>query len=273
MRIKPLPQKIIYDKNPLAEVVCQVRFDPLPIGDAVMTSFNAKLASMGYLVSTFEQVATFQFAASLNGESAHMDAPQPVPVRVYHQSSPDGVWRVSHSVDFVALTCTRYSTWGEFEDKFRQILMIYTGSVGVGNSTRIGLRYRDIVDRQNLEIEGMAWAELIQPFVLGPLAAYDMVDGAIPEEDIVSYSFQSNIRLDDCGLLFQGGLIRSIDGSKVAFVIDSDFYVDGDAAVGCMADESRLECVLTALHKNASALFAHSIKGSLKNALCPRSPE
>lgn len=272
MRIKPT-ERVIFQNNPLAEVVCQIRFDPLPIDEAMMLQFNTASAAMGFPVSSFEQVAQVQFGFSINGEGAKATQQHLTPLRVYHQSSTNGEWRVSHCVDFVALTCTRYSTWQEFEANLLKVLDCYREKVGVGNSIRVGLRYRDIVDRQNLGIDGTAWSELLQPFLLGPLAAHEISDQAIPEEDVMSFSFQSNIRLEDCKLLFQGGLVQSIEGSKTAFMIDSDFYIEGDEAVGCMAEPELLRRALNALHKNAGALFAHSMKRKLRNALKPHSPD
>lgn len=266
MRIAPY-ERVVYDHNPLAEVLCQVRFDRMDLEEQSCAGFHRAVVESGYPVVWTEEGA--EITVHFGGAEAS-EVRRESPARVHHFASEDHALRISHSSEFVALTCTRYVSWADYKPRMLHAMSLLSTHLGVGKPVRVGLRYKDVVEREPIGITGTPWRELLSPFVLGPLGANDLcAGGTVPEGDVMSFAFQSNIRLDDCCLLLQGGLLTSVDGSRTAYLVDSDFYVEGEAAVGA-AEPEALDELLERLHVNAGALFRRTITGRLHDALRPK---
>lgn len=138
------------------------------------------------------------------------------------------------------------------------------------NTTRLGLRYRDVIEREPLNLAGTPWHELIRPFLLGPLSPVALNDLAPPEEDVGSFISQATLRLNDCSLLLQGSLLTSVDGDTRAFLIDGDFFCEGNVDGDILSNKTNLAASLELLHNNAGVLFRRCITEKLHNALGPR---
>lgn len=267
MRIAP-SERVLYENNPLAEVVCQVRFERLTLEDDVIASFGSALTQSSYPNAYAEDTAQIAVLVSTGGGG---EVRREAPPRVYHFASSDHTWRVSLSAEFIALTCKKYISWGDFKPRMLQASRLAGEMLGAPECVRVGLRYKDVVEREPVGLAGTPWRDLFAPFVLGPLGATELAaEGAVPEGDISSFVFQSNIRLDDCKLLLQGGLLTSVEGNRQAFLIDSDFYLDGDVPSHCLSDPPLLDSTLERLHTNAGALFGKTISRTLHAALRPR---
>lgn len=269
MRILP-SERVIFENNPLAEVVCQVRIEPLPAYKESVTVFNKKLESIGYPVTHCEEVNTLLVQVDPDNMQGRAPQQEVEPIRVYHATTADGVWRISHSIDFIAVTCMKYIEWEFFNARLVEAVDLFNREFGSGDVARIGLRYRDIIDREKLGLDDCEWKDLLHPFVLGPFAAQNLCSDGVPEKDVASFFFQSNLLLDDCSLLFQGGLARPIDSQKTVFVIDADFYLESEDISDCMTDVHRLNEALNRLHSSAGNLFLKTIKEKLYHALSPR---
>lgn len=268
MRIKPLTNRVTYQKNPLAEVVCQVRFDQVPLGADHLASLGAELTRQGYPLLLQEEVATVSLQFGTHGVKQEKgESPQ----RFHHFVSKDRFWKVSLTNDFLALTCLKYQTWEGFRDRLVSIIEAARPLLGTSNSGRIGLRYRDIIDRERLGLQGRPWIELLSGFVLGPMGAVEITESGelSPEADVENLAFQTILSLDDCKVLLQGGLIHAIDSSHKAFMIDTDFFCEGDDTQSCLKSREELHLVLERLHKNAGALFRTIIREPLHDALQP----
>jgi len=268
MRIAP-SERVVYEHNPLAEVLCQVRFERATASDDAFTKFHLALADSEYQKSWVEDTAEISVHV---GGGPGSDVRKEAPTRIFHFESADQVWRVSHSADFISLTCMKYVGWSEFKPRMAKVVSLLASTMGTRPSIRVGLRYKDVVEREPIGMQDTPWRDLLAPFVLGPLAAIDLAaEGAVPEADVLTYVFQSNIRLDDCKLLLQGGLLTSIDGGRRAFLVDSDFYLDDGVSADCVSDQTQLELTLERLHANAGALFSRTISRTLHAALSPKS--
>jgi uncharacterized protein (TIGR04255 family) len=262
-------ERVLYAHNPLAEVVCQLRFGPVGLLDSnEPESFQAELSGSLYPTRTTEQPIgiTFQFADS--GQVAPMPPPPP---RLYHYSSQDDSWRITVCSQFVALTCKRYESWDEFLPRMQDIVAIVAKCYPEASPTRLGLRYKDVIERDPLELDGVPWSQLVQPFLLGPFAP-----GALSEEGhsddngIANLLLQSIIKLDDCMLLLQSSLLWTPDRQRNAFLIDADFFTEHDDCERMLEETDTFRNTLDKLHNNAGALFRRCITEKLHHALGPR---
>lgn len=267
MKIAP-SEHVIYERNPLAEVVCQVRFSSAPeLGAEVTEDVREELRKQGYTEESAEQVLNFKLSPAV---SPGQQLPPSI-TKIFHFAAPDGAWRFTYCSDFMALTCSRYSGWSEFLPRMLNGIAPLIRKFPALSVSRLGLRYKDVIEREPLGLEGTPWPELIQPFLLGPLMPNAFSDGGrMDEGDLTSFLSQAVLQLEDCKLLLQSSLLSADVGNRRAFLIDADFFDENNFGERFLADESSLKSRLESLHTNAGALFRRGITEKLHVALQPR---
>lgn len=269
MRIEPY-KRVVYKHNPLAEVICQIRFAKVAsLSAEEEAGLSTELAAMGYAVPSNEIfLAAPKIVVAPGGDPQADVVLQQTKVR--HFSSSDGAWRVSVSSEFVALTCLKYESWGTFLPRLLSAERLLNNMRPDALPTRIGLRYKDLVEREPLSLGQTPWHELISSFLLGPLMPDALAVGqTVTGNEVGSLLAQALLRVDDCMLLLQSSLLRSNDDSREAFLIDSDFFHEGGLSSDLLSDESALRTKLDGLHAHAGALFRRCITERLHDALRP----
>lgn len=270
MRIKPLSQRVIYENNPLAEVVCQVRFAPVDLNGGVAAAFGTALDREAFPIYRSEDVSTVEVRFDQQDlKSTTSQTTQ----KIHHYISKDRNWKVALTNDFVALTCLKYERWEKFSESLYKIINLVAAILPGIEVSRIGLRYRDIIDRERIGLSGVPWRDLISNFLIGPFATNDLLESGefMNEGDIQSSAFQTILNLEECKVLLQGGLIFSSEGQRQAFMIDTDFFHAAPEIKGCMSDFDLFSAELEKLHKNAGSMFAALIRERLHDALKPKS--
>jgi len=270
MRIEPY-ERVEYQNNPLAEVVCQLRFEKLAdFSDAEKTAIRAEFSGLGY--TNHREEATFAISLQIGPDRILSNNPvAPQQVRIQHFESADTFWRASISSNFIALTCTKYTRWNDFLPRLLIAARTFLSRHSEAVPLRLGLRYRDVIEREALGLEGVPWHSLIQPFLLGPLAPNALAESETArEEEVSNFLSQSLLRLDNATVLLQSSLLLSADGKRRAFLIDADFFNEGDLEHDLLLNSEVLASRLEVLHARAGALFRRGITQELHNALRPR---
>lgn len=270
MRIEAF-ERVEYEHNPLSEVVCQVAFERLEsLDDDVVKALRPTFAAMGYL-ETQQIGMTVGLPAGIVVAGSGGQPQIVQQVRVDHFATADGTWKVSVSPHFIAMTCLKYSRWTDFLLRMLAAARAFSDHCPTVSPVRLGLRYKDVIEREALGIAGTPWHELIEPFLLGPMAPNALADGQTPSEDeIDNFVSQSVLKLDNSMAFLQSSLLRSTDGARRAFMIDADFYNDAELEPNLLVKSDLLEARLHALHENAGAIFHRGITKVLHNALRPR---
>jgi uncharacterized protein (TIGR04255 family) len=166
------------------------------------------------------------------------------------------------------LSCFSYQSWDVFYPKFLSLAKCFFANRTEVQPTRLGLRYKDLIEREPLGLDGCAWHELIAPFLLGPLAPNSLADEQVADEsDVINFLAQSQFKLDDAMLLLQSSLLATADNERRAFLIDADFYHEGSIQQEVLNDSDLLLKQLESLHSNAGALFRRGITERLHDAL------
>lgn len=271
MRIKSSP-RVIYDHNPLVEVVCQARFDRnLQLQAGVPHEFQARIRETYPRLRT-EQLASIQI---ISGPSAE-PLTEPVTGRqssvstIYHFSSEDQERTISVSADFLSFGCTKYVRWENFKAEFISALNAFTDIYPHPVIQRLGLRYKDLIERESIGLTGVEWSELLSPIVAGVFSADNFFDQPLttPDERSIRQTSQSVLMLEECGLLLQSALMSSFgEAPTYAFLIDTDFFHEHPQHSVALEKTSES---LEILHKNADAIFRACIKDRLHHALGPR---
>lgn len=263
----PFPEspRVIYEENPLVEVVCQVRFPPILRVDVELpAAFQDRIRSeypvlkdrsneaLGLPPQTPTIVANL--VRSMNKQRTQS---------AYDFISADGAWTVSLTREFLALSTTSYRRWEKFKARldspFRALLKEYSPAW----FSRVGLRYQNVVRRSALGLATEPWSALLQPQLTGILSAGNM------HAEVVESMTQTVIQFPGGtgNVNLRHGLIPTGENEEICYLIDNDFFAD---------NQTRAEDVYTKLdffNQQSGSFFRWCIADRLHNAMGPKSLE
>ncbi len=263
MRFPETP-RVIFENNPLNEVICQLRYPPiLKIEAEDPAAFQERIRREYPL-----------FSEERSPQLAGTDLPPSMAKLIADQfggsgsrkkcdfQSEDGNWIVGLARDFIALSASKYEAWeifkGHFRGPFDALVEVYSPSF----FSRVGLRYQDVIRRSALGLEGTPWAELLKPPFAGELADPEIWDG------IDQAKRQLRIVLPNgAGFVQLRHGLTGIEGSdEQCFVIDMDFFTEERTEVGDALAK------LDSFNRLSGSLFRHCITPRLIDAMAPQSP-
>ncbi|RWM21770.1 MAG: TIGR04255 family protein [Mesorhizobium sp.] len=254
MRIPP-SDRVVFGANPLAEVLCQLKFPRLlEIDQEVPLEFHRSIRKH------FAEIIT-RSSVELMIDPQSGGPPTQLMRPMYDFIDSDRNRRITLSSDFVALTFGRYEDWGQFRASAILMLGALRNAYEVSQLTRAGLRYRNIIDRVNLGLEGVSWNELIRPEVLGLAAA-----GIFDESDLQELSSSYFGNSDGAMFRINVGLVKRAESDVTGFMIDTDLAKSGKLGV---TDHACIE-ILDRFNSEAGNIFRWCIKDRLRAALKPR---
>jgi len=257
----PEAKRVVYHKNPLDRVICQLRFPPILKID---TELPAK----------FQESIGNDFPEFREKEEAILPLPQieqweipwdtlrnimPTKIKNYEFVSEDKLWHVNLTRTFVALTSLKYERREQFQQKLKIPLKALVEIYKPAYFSRIGLRYVDIIKRSLLNLGNVNWDKLLKPYILGLLGSNEVCS------NIKSFEAKYEIQLAD-----NGGIARVITGlvdweekSEKCFMIDTDFFITERTEIGDAVGK------LDSFHIRASRLIQWLITERLHKAMEP----
>jgi len=250
--------RVLYNKNPLEEVICQVRFPPiLRIASELPAAFQERIRQQYPL---FQEGRTIEQELPLPAELGKRLGLEIGSVVVYEFASADGAQTVALSRDALALTSRRYERWESFWMQLATPLQALQEEYAPAFFTRVGLRYINVVRRGALGLSGVSWSQLIKPYLVGVLALPEMEPHV--EQDLQ----QSLIRLQGARgqVRINNGLARDAVGSEEPYIIDSDFFIDERTETKDAGD------TLAGFNRKAGNLFRWCIEDRLHEAMEPQ---
>jgi uncharacterized protein (TIGR04255 family) len=255
----PRSPRVVYRKNPLNEVICQLRFPPiLKIISSEPAAFQEEIrGEYPFYRRDDEPGIPPDMATVLRRLRVAVSSPR-VTHRFLNQEE-DATATVSLTADFVALSTTAYTRWEEFR---REILRVKEALETIylpAPYTRIGLRYQNVISRNALALEDYTWGDLINPEMLGLLGSPELA------QRVHATTTEAEVRLDEvvgAVVKLRHGLGETEDGEDV-YLIDADFSTterrESDDVIRC----------LDVFHRTAGNLFRWSIRERLHEALDP----
>lgn len=265
VRYKAMPfpesERVIYNKNPLAEVICQLRFPTiLRIGTGDVADFQERIRQDYPLYEAREPSIEFpelpqQFARL----AANLQIPKTAQLITHRFSTADGGRSISLSQDFVALVESQYAHWESFREEMQKAETALREVYKPAFYSRIGLRYRDVISRNTLGIAGAKWKSLLKEHIVGVLGAEDICD------QVQSLETVAVVGLPDLAggrVRIAHGLVEAVDKEQ-CYYIDSDYWMNGS----CNPDESFR--TLDKFNRVAGRLFRWAITTELHNAMEP----
>ena len=237
-------ERCIYGNNPLAEVICQLRFPEI-------------------LTIETELPAQFQEAIR-DAFPRYIPRKEGLPGKQtnnYSFISTDGAWRVNLTSKFISLSASRYTCWEDFARMLDKPLAAFIQTYKPAFFERVGLRYVNFISRQKLDLEGTPFKELISPCYLGILSEEDVVETATARCTVdVDTALRGGCRCKlhaGPGKVKQGGK----DDPEVKFILDIDLYMPGNIPVNLSAG------ALQTLHGQSYGVFRGAITDTLHNAM------
>src|SRR3989442_14073067 len=151
--IFPDASRVLYERNTLQTVVCQLRFPQiLRIEADEPVAFQERIRAEYPILNTRAQL---DLAAALPEEIAKLvNASLPLPIRqgrAYDFASPDEKWKATLAGTFIALTATRaYERWEGFKTRLTPLVNAVIEIYQPAFFSRIGLRYQNAIQRSAL---------------------------------------------------------------------------------------------------------------------------
>jgi uncharacterized protein (TIGR04255 family) len=218
----PHAERVHYRKNPLRQVICQLRFPAiLKIDAEIPAAFQERIRAQFPTHREIRRPAidiplpaavTKMFADQLNAFSTP----------VTHQfESEDKRWSVSLCNAFIGLTDRKYTTWENFNEKLSSPLSALIAEYRPAYFTRVGLRYQNVIRRSEFGLNGVGWDQLLKPHISGELSSLDVA------QEIQQAVRQVVMTLEFGKVQIQHGLaLEPNQPGEQCFAIDADLYRD-----------------------------------------------
>lgn len=255
-------ERVIYEKNQLVEVICQLRFptilaigakEPVEFQEAIRQTFPRYQLRQDVLPPKMVQVP---------GQPPRLEQQKPI---ANHQfMTADGKYRINLSQNFISLTCGEYVCWEDFARMMDKPLANFIKIYAPAYFERVGLRYLNAISRQGLGLEDTPWNELLEPAYLGLLSKED-----IPERAFTRCSQDVEMAVGGgCRMKLHVGpgmVKRGAQQDKEAkMIFDMDISMGGNIPVNMAAGS------METAHAQAGSIFREAITDTLHDAMEPK---
>jgi uncharacterized protein (TIGR04255 family) len=260
----PFPEsnREIYERNPLTEVICQLRFPTvlrITADESALAELQERLRG-AYPI--FREEAGR--AAGIPAEVSQMLGELPVQLRgepTYAFDSEDGTRTITVGREFFSVIERSYRRWELLQNEIALIKNAVEEIYSPSFYARIGLRYQDVIDREELGLADRPWHELVKPPMAGLLGSDSDVREAVTElvcdaELVVSEVNGGSVRL-------RHGLATRGESENKIFAMDADFFTNE------RSDPDDVFKTLAIFNRCAGHYFRWSITDALRDALGP----
>ena len=256
----PPSERIIFKKNPLVQVLCQLKFPPILRIDTEIPSQFQDLIRARFPLYTVKPEGNLDIPDNI----AETIPPEILrsfnlgPVKQNHEFvSENGDLKINLTSSFVALTANSYERWESFSESLDVAIRAVTEVYSPANYSRIGLRYIDVIDRDELALEGTEWGQLLNVHILS-LAGSEITAG-----HVINHNSEHLIALDNgtSVVKIRTKFVTDAENDNRKFLIDSDFSENNTTPI---EDASAL---LSYFNIRSSRFIQWCISEKLKSAM------
>lgn len=218
----PETTRVIYANNPLEEVICQLRFPTiLAIAADQPVAFQDSVRRSGYPYYQVESAG----AANIPTEIADKLRIEVVAKESAHQFKSEESDRIiTLSSEFLAVADRNYREWPVFRDELLELARTaFEAEYQPGFYDRVGLRYRNTIDKVGLGLGDVSWSELVNSSLAGILGDQQVSDDISTLQGTVIMSVNGGAAGGQ--LRLRHGLVTRSPDEPPAYAIDADFYV------------------------------------------------
>ena len=251
-----------YRNNPIEEVICQFRFPSiLKIGTTAPAEFQDSIRRQFPLYQP--QDALPPMPEQVRGVLSQLGIENLLGSQfpsVHQFVTEDGTSTVSLQTDFIALRVTKYERWEVFREQLESIERSFRNIYEPQFYSRVGLRYRDVIVRENLGLDGVAWSELLNRDLVGFYGQYgasELVTQAVAATQMKLPN------VENAQITLQHGLQAQTDETPSIYFIDTDIATEQRTEL----DDAFL--LLDQFNRAAGNIFRWAISDILRDAMEP----
>ena len=255
----PETERVVYEKNTLEEVKCQIRFPPILAIDA-----SAPAA--------FQEAVRGEFPFFELKTAVRLPAGMPAGItqfierdlslaggKSYGFTSEDRTWTLTLSKDGISLSCRRYERWEPFRERLQRALNSLADVYRPSFFNHTCVRYKNAIRRGTLALSETPWSDLLQPWVSGVIDRPEVAAG------VDALQSRSLIQLPDGAgrleAIFSLGIHQPT--KEQAFIVEAHVYDDSRKELNDVLQR------LDALHRQAGFFFRWCITDELHRAMRP----
>ncbi len=253
----PKVERVIYGKAPLVEVICQLRFPTdLRVETEPPAAFQQRVKNRLPVLAQVNQALRSPLPPEI---AKALEAVIPRTGTVWRFSTEDGSQAIELAKDNLTLLSRNYGRWEEFHGLLKTPLEALLELYAPMFFTRIGLRYRDIIQRSKIGLPDAKWSELLKPHVLGELGQVDIENRAIE----VFRTLLLGLPERGAKVRLQHGFAQIEGSDEQSYLIDCDFFVE-------RAEVNHVVDTVVYFNSNAARYFRWCITDTLHKALEPQ---
>jgi uncharacterized protein (TIGR04255 family) len=253
----PSSPRVVYGRNPLVEVICQLRFPTiLEIAAKEPADFQERVRESYPLYKGPEAgVVPRELAEVLSRLPIQMTAED----NSHKFAAAESERLITLARDFVAVTEKKYRRWEQFRDEIVRAKDALEEIYRPAFYTRIGLRYQDVIDKATLGLDGEPWSELINPSLAGLLGSRGLREIVREVEGVAILDIDEVVT--GASVTVRHGL-ASVENRRV-YLIDVDCFTAGRSNLNDVIG------ILDSFNRLAGDLFRWAITAKLTAALEP----
>lgn len=259
--VMPFPEspRVIYGKNPLAEVICDLRFPPILRIDAqVPAEFQERIRSE---YPIFREKHIEIPGGHIPPEIANI-VKAALPSRsqntVYEFASENKQWWIRLTRESLTLRTDKYEQWECFREHLAQPLECLADVYQPSFFSRIGLRYVNVIQRSKLGLKGREWSGLLEPHIAGEFSDQDVAG------NIEHAAREVRVKLPAIGaVMIRHGTALEEQSREQCFIVDSDFFAEG------RSEPKDAVSALDEFNRESGHLFRWCIQNPLHQAMEP----
>ncbi len=247
--------RVRYRRSPLVEVIFQLRFPTiLSINTNLPSAFQDKIR---------ERFPFFQEGNEQQNEMLLAPDGQPLQVKSnttknYAFISADEMFKINLTASFISVSTLKYTQWEEFRGIIGYVVPIFEEIYKPSFYIRVGLRYIDVITRENYGLNGCNWNELIESKILG------VVTPEI-ESGVKSYSCEVEYGSEDDNAHTKSHfeLVNVNNRPEVSLLIDCDYFVQEHI------EKEQVFQIAELLHHKSSKFISSAITKKLHDVMEP----
>jgi uncharacterized protein (TIGR04255 family) len=222
----PDSDRVQYNRNPLVEVICQIRFPRILRIETERPVAFQEAVRAEYPRLDVRQSLNLAMPGGSQANSAPVGLSRD---ESYEFLSRQGDWKIVLASGFLALSTTDYKRWEAFRERLTHAIDALVRHYSPSHFIRLGLRYQDVIVRSELGLEGRPWRELLKASVAGMLSS-----DVLPEDEFIDVQSLFTYRLDRTNAMarVRHGLARRQNSNELSYLIDADFFSEEPTEVG-----------------------------------------
>ena len=215
----PHSDREVFKRNLITEAICQLQFPPiLRIKAQPPAEFQEQIRSEYPLY--VEESSEFPLPPDLEKAAGGLSI-RLGPVDVVHRfATADEKRTLTLSPSFIALSEKGYENRDVFRETILRAEKEFRGQYQSPFYTRIGVRYKNVIDAIDLTGKPIPWDELLNPQLLGALGATEIKDDI--KESVTKIEVQVP-DIEEARIRISHGFAHQTDGS-VVYTTDADFF-------------------------------------------------